>query len=167
MTEAIRAQVEAALASVHDPCSLAAQVPLSIGELGLVRGWDLTDDGALEVRICVTTQACTMLGHIVRGIEESTGRIAGVRDVRVVVEPDVLWGEDMMSADGQRKLVEQRRRARDLTGVRPRQWKERPAQRRRPEAAGRVAAGRQTAETDGREIISMVPGLREEPGAAG
>jgi metal-sulfur cluster biosynthetic enzyme len=119
-----REQVEAALARVHDPCSVAARSPLSVRDMGLVRGWELGDDGVLEVRICVTTHACTMLGHIVRAIEDAVGAVAGVAGVRVTVERDVLWGEELMTPDGRAQLARNRRRARELTGLRPRQWKD-------------------------------------------
>jgi metal-sulfur cluster biosynthetic enzyme len=124
MTPELRTRVEAALGRVHDPCSVAVQAPLSVREMGLVRGYEVGEDGVLDVRICVTTHACTMLGHIVRGIEEAAGEIDGVRDVRVTVEADVLWGEELMTPEGRAKLAANRRRARELTGVRPRQWKD-------------------------------------------
>lgn len=124
MTPERRTHVEEALARVHDPCSVAAQAPLSVRDMGLLRGWELGDDGVLEVRICVTTHACTMLGHIVRGIEEAAGEVDGVSEVRVSVERDVLWGEEMMTPEGRALLTRNRRRARELTGVRPRQWKD-------------------------------------------
>jgi metal-sulfur cluster biosynthetic enzyme len=124
MTPARRTQVEQALARVHDPCSVAARSPLSVRDMGLLRGWELGDDGVLDVRMCVTTHACTMLGHIVRGIEEAAGEVDGVSEVRVTVERDVLWGEDMMTPEGRALVAGNRRRARELTGVRPRQWKD-------------------------------------------
>jgi metal-sulfur cluster biosynthetic enzyme len=116
--------VEEALARVHDPCSVAARSPLSVRDMGLLRGWELGDDGVLDVRICVTTHACTMLGHIVRGIEEAAGEVDGVSEVRVTVERDVLWGEELMTPEGRALLAGNRERARALTGVRPRQWKD-------------------------------------------
>jgi metal-sulfur cluster biosynthetic enzyme len=124
MTPERRTQVEEALARVHDPCSVAARSPLSVRDMGLLRGWELGDDGVLEVSICVTTHACTMLGHIVRGIEEAAGEVDGVTEVRVTVERDVLWGEELMTPEGRALLAGNRRRARELTGVRPRQWKD-------------------------------------------
>ena len=119
-----RTQVEAALDRVHDPCSVAAQSPLSVRDMGLLRSWELADGGVLDVRICVTTHACTMLGHIVRGIEAAAGEVDGVSEVRVTVERDVLWGEEMMTPEGRARLEANRRRARELTGVRPREWKD-------------------------------------------
>jgi metal-sulfur cluster biosynthetic enzyme len=119
-----RTQVDAALDRVHDPCSVAAQSPLSVRDMGLLRGWELADGGVLDVRICVTTHACTMLGHIVRGIEAAAGEVDGVSEVRVTVERDVLWGEELMTPEGRALLAGNRRRARELTGVRPRQWKD-------------------------------------------
>lgn len=124
MTPERRNQVEAALGRVHDPCSVAAQSPLSVRAMGLLRGWELSDRGVLDVRICVTTHACTMLGHIVRGIEDAAGEVDGVCAVRVTVERDVLWGEEMMTPEGRARLEANRRRARELTGVRPREWKD-------------------------------------------
>jgi metal-sulfur cluster biosynthetic enzyme len=124
MTPARRTQVEQALDRVHDPCSVAARSPLSVRDMGLLRGWELAEDGVLDVSICVTTHACTMLGHIVRGIEEAAAEVDGVSEVRVTVERDVLWGEEMMTAQGRELLAGNRRRARELTGVRPRQWKD-------------------------------------------
>jgi metal-sulfur cluster biosynthetic enzyme len=112
-----------AIAEVHDPCSIAAAAPMSIVDMGLLRQWSL-NNGELTVSICVTTPACTMLGHIVRGIEESAGRVPGVDRVVVKVVGDFFWTEELMSPEGRADLAERRRLTLAVTGTRPQQWRE-------------------------------------------
>jgi metal-sulfur cluster biosynthetic enzyme len=117
-------QIDTAIAKVYDPCSLAASAPMSIIDMGLLRQWNLAD-GELTVSICVTTPACTMLGHIVRGIEESASTVPGVDRVVVNVVGDFFWTEELMTPGGRADLAERRRLSQEVTGTRPQEWKER------------------------------------------
>jgi metal-sulfur cluster biosynthetic enzyme len=135
VSDTIEVAVAEALGRVHDPCSLASGVPLSVQDMGLVRGWELSDDGILQVTICVTWHGCTMVGNIIRGIEESAGAIDGVRSVQVSVLEDDVWAPELISERGQAALARQRRLRTQLTGLRPREWKESrhgPRSRARP-----------------------------------
>ena len=68
MTGALDDAVRAALHQVCDPCSIAAQAPVSIIDMGLVRDWKV-DNGELVVRMALTSPSCTMGPHMMRAAE--------------------------------------------------------------------------------------------------
>jgi len=104
-------EVLAALGEVVDPCSVAAGAPLSLLDMGLVRGWRLTLDGTLEVRLDVTAPVCLMAGHFVADARERLGALAGVRAVEIRIEPSGEWSPERISDRGRELLA---RRARTL-----------------------------------------------------
>jgi metal-sulfur cluster biosynthetic enzyme len=89
--------IAAALEAVHDPCSLAAGTPMSLRQMGLVRGWEVSPDGDLEVRLDVTAPVCLMAGHFVADAQRRLEAIAGLRTVTVRVDPSGDWSPERMS----------------------------------------------------------------------
>jgi metal-sulfur cluster biosynthetic enzyme len=118
-------RIEETLHRVYDPCSLAAQNPISLVDMGLVREWTLDEAGHLDVRMCVTSACCTMSPHFVRASEAELAKLEGVTSVTVRVDAAVFWTPDLMSERGKEKLEERRRATIERTGVRPMMWKER------------------------------------------
>lgn len=123
MSAALDDAIAAALDKVCDPCSLAANAPLSIVDLGLVRGWTIDGAGNVEVRMCVTSACCTMAPNIVRGAEQVLTAVPGVRSVRVEVDPSIGWTPDSMTERGRRLLAERREASVARHGIRPQQWR--------------------------------------------
>lgn len=125
MTRAtLTSAVESAIAEVDDPCSLMANAPLSISELGLVRGWECDQRGDVTVTVSPTAPSCTLMGSILQGIEQRVGRVPGVNQVRVVIDSDFVWSPDEMTAAGRAKLAARRQGSMRRVPVRPRQWQE-------------------------------------------
>ena len=89
------AEIAAALAGIHDPCSIAAGRPTSLAAMGLVRGWTL-EDGVLTVTFAVTFAGCTMAPHFTGAAAEALRQIAGIRDVITVIDTDFVWTPDLM-----------------------------------------------------------------------
>lgn len=116
-------QIEAALHQVCDPCSIAANAPLSIIDMGLVREWSVDDTGNVVVTMCVTSPSCTMAPHMVRGAEQVLSQIVGVRSARVEIDPAVLWSPDDMTGSGKAVLEERRAQSQARTPVQPQQWR--------------------------------------------
>jgi metal-sulfur cluster biosynthetic enzyme len=124
MNRTLEAQVVEALHRVFDPCSLAANAPLSLIDMGLIRDWRIDREGNLTVRACVTSACCTMAPHFVRAAEEQLAKIPGVTSVRVELDPAFFWTPEAMSPHGKAALEARRRRSIELTGLRPQQWRE-------------------------------------------
>lgn len=124
MNRTLKAQVVEALHRVFDPCSVAANAPLSLIDMGLIRDWRIDRDGNLTVRACVTSACCTMAPHFVRAAEEQLAKIPGVTSARVELDPAFLWTPEAMSPHGKAALEARRRRSIELTGLRPQQWRE-------------------------------------------
>ncbi len=104
------AAVRAALAGVHDPCSVAAGRPLSLVDMGLLRDWRLDGD-TLSVRFAVTFAGCTMAPHFLRAAEVELARLPGVARVCAAVDTDFVWTPDLMPAPPPMRGVPQAWRA--------------------------------------------------------
>jgi metal-sulfur cluster biosynthetic enzyme len=119
---ALRDEIEAAIARVDDPCSIAAKAPLNIFELGLVRSWDVDPDGDAHVVISPTSPSCILIGSIMEGVKKRVGEVPGVRSVEVELDGETFWTEDLMSEAGRQKLDARRQGSMRRVPVRPRQW---------------------------------------------
>jgi metal-sulfur cluster biosynthetic enzyme len=130
MTAVSRASVAEALGAVYDPCSVASRSPLNVFEMGLVRDWDVREDGTVHVTLSPTSPSCVLIGSIMQGVEQRVSAVAGVRDVVVDLDAETFWTPDLMTEDGRRKLDAVRETSRRQVPVRPRQWQEGLAARR-------------------------------------
>lgn len=82
--------IRAALAKVHDPCSVAAGRPKSLLDMRLVLGWTLKGS-TLDVTFCVTFPGCTMAPHFTEAARAELLRIDGVDAVRLRVDTEHIW----------------------------------------------------------------------------
>ena len=114
--------IEAAIALVDDPCSIAAQAPLNVIELGLIRAWRVDDNGHVHVTVSPTAPSCVLIASIAEGIEGRLRAVEGVTDVQVHIDTDTVWLPQMMTAEGRARLEQRRARSRTSVPVRPRQW---------------------------------------------
>lgn len=89
------AEINAVLAGIHDPCSIAAGRPTSLADMGLVRGWTLAD-GVLTVTFAVTFAGCTMAPHFTGAAAAALRALPGIRDVVTIVDTDFVWTPDLM-----------------------------------------------------------------------
>lgn len=114
--------IEAAIARVDDPCSIAARAPLNVIELGLLRDVQLAGDGQVHITISPTAPSCVLIASIADAIETRVGAIEGVTAVHVHVDTDTVWLPELMTARGRDKLSSRRAGSRASVPVRPRQW---------------------------------------------
>lgn len=122
-----RADVEAALAVVYDPCSVQASAPLSVINMGLVTRIDIDAEGAVRIAMRATSPWCTMLGCIMETVEKTVSQLDGVTGVAVEVDTSSTWSEADITPDGKEILGGVRARSRAAVPVRRRQWQERLA----------------------------------------
>jgi metal-sulfur cluster biosynthetic enzyme len=128
------AQIERALDRIYDPCSLAANNALSLVDMGLVRDWQVDDEGNLSVRMCVTSPSCLMAPTFLEAARVELAKIDGIGTVRVDVDASVFWTEDLMTERGKRLARERRERA-GQARARPQQWRETAVPSKRHTAA--------------------------------
>src|SRR5260370_14403860 len=103
-------EIRAALEMVCDRCSIAANAPLSIFDMGLVRGWSVDEQRKLTVRMCLTSPSCTMSPYMVKAAEQFLSAIPGLSSARVEIDPEIFWTSDYMTERG-RQILQSRRRA--------------------------------------------------------
>lgn len=125
MTEPLDAAIRAALHQVCDPCSIAANAPVSILDMGLVRDWSVDAEGNLLVRMALTSPSCTMGPHMMRGAEELLSAIPGLRSARVAVDAAFFWTPAELTENGRTVLESRRRASLESAQARPQQWRER------------------------------------------
>ncbi|ACU70668.1 protein of unknown function DUF59 [Catenulispora acidiphila DSM 44928] len=101
------AALEAAASAVPDP-----ELPVvTLGDLGIIRGVSLTDDGAIEVRITPTFVGCPATEAIAADVRVAVAaclRESGApqTEVRTRTAMSPAWSTDWISEDGRRKLAE-------------------------------------------------------------
>jgi len=99
--------LEAAASAVPDP-----ELPVvTLGDLGIVRGVSLADDGAVEVRITPTFVGCPATEAIAADVRTTVAahlRESGAADVpvRTRTEMSPPWTTDWISEAGRRKLAD-------------------------------------------------------------
>lgn len=90
--DAIRERIIEALKSIHDP-----EIPLNIYDLGLIYGFEVAEDGSVQIEMTLTAPGCPVAGMIVREVAEKTGAVEGVRSSHVKLTWDPPWTKDRMS----------------------------------------------------------------------
>ena len=88
-TEALVVEV---LRTIFDP-----ELPVNIYELGLIYGIDVDPQGAVTVRMTLTSPACPVAESLPPEVEAKVGAIDGVTDARVELVWDPPWTPDRMS----------------------------------------------------------------------
>lgn len=119
-------KVRRALAAVFDPCSVAANAPLSILDMGMVTSLEVGEDGGVSIAIRATTLMCTLIACIGEAVEKAIREVPGVTVVEVRIDGAASdWTEASMTEAGRRILAERRRRSLEISPVRPQAWRDR------------------------------------------
>ncbi|PQM26990.1 hypothetical protein CVO77_18665 [Sphingopyxis lindanitolerans] len=117
----IRAEVEKALHTVYDPCSIASQSPVSVIDMGMVSGLDLDGD-AVHLRLLPTNLGCTLVPSIMIAIEEALAAMPSVGSVSISIDKETHWSPDQMSERGREMLGRRRAQAQARFPVQSKQW---------------------------------------------
>jgi FeS assembly SUF system protein len=88
----LKSQAIAALKTCYDP-----EIPVDIYELGLIYDLGVSDDGAVHVKMTLTTPNCPVADHLPRHVEAKLRDIPGVTDVKVELVWDPPWERSRMS----------------------------------------------------------------------
>jgi FeS assembly SUF system protein len=92
-------EVVAALRTCYDP-----EIPVDIYELGLVYGVTVAPDGAVHVRMTLTSPNCPAAQELPAEVERKVRAVPGVADARVEVVFDPPWDSCKMSDAARLKL---------------------------------------------------------------
>tara|TARA_B100000405_G_C16488731_1_gene339233 strand:- start:290 stop:604 length:315 start_codon:yes stop_codon:yes gene_type:complete len=85
-----------ALESVHDP-----HVPVSLRRMGMLREINITQDGIVNVQICIPCMGCPGVGMLRENIRDAVITLPGVTDVIVEEGWHLQWSRDMIEPEVQ------------------------------------------------------------------
>ena len=91
--------VRASLRQCMDP-----EVPISIVDMGLVYGIDVTDGNDVEIKMTMTTKGCPLHETLVSDVTRFAKKVPGVNNVNVEIVWDPPWTMDMLSAEARETL---------------------------------------------------------------
>jgi FeS assembly SUF system protein len=90
--ERIETEVIEALESCYDP-----EIPVNIYELGLIYDVDIKPNGAVTVKMTLTSPACPVAGSLPPEVETKIRFIPGVTSARVELVWEPPWDKNMMT----------------------------------------------------------------------
>ena len=85
-------QVRNSLKQCMDP-----EVPLSIVDMGLIYGIDISENNDVNIKMTMTTQGCPLHETMVDDVKRYTKKFSGVNSVNVDIVWDPPWTMDKMS----------------------------------------------------------------------
>jgi len=85
-------QVRDSLKKCMDP-----EVPLSIVDMGLIYGIDVTDNNDVNIKMTMTTKGCPLHETMVDDVKRYAKKVSGVNNVDVEIVWDPPWTMDKMS----------------------------------------------------------------------
>jgi len=95
------ASVLEALRPVHDP-----ELMISIVDLGLIYGVDLTEDGRkAEVRMTLTSPGCPIGPELMAAVDHTARLVPGLEDVKVRLVWDPPWDPTKMASEAAKEQL--------------------------------------------------------------
>jgi FeS assembly SUF system protein len=88
----IEAGVVEALKTVFDP-----EIPVNIYELGLIYDVDVQPEGAVKVKMTLTSPGCPVAGSLPLEVQRKVEAVPGVASTEVELVWDPAWNPSMMS----------------------------------------------------------------------
>ena len=85
-------QVRDSLKKCMDP-----EVPLSIVDMGLIYGINVTENNDVNIKMTMTTKGCPLHETMVDDVKRYTKKVSGVKNVDVEIVWDPPWTMDKMS----------------------------------------------------------------------
>jgi len=99
MSTVTEEQVKTSLKQCMDP-----EVPLSIVDMGLIYGIDVTENNDVNIKMTMTTKGCPLHDTMVDDVTRYTKKVPGVNNVQVDIVWDPPWSMDRMSDDAKAKM---------------------------------------------------------------
>ena len=75
------------------------EIPLSIVDLGLIYGIDVSENNDVNIKMTMTTKGCPLHETMVDDVKRYTRKVIGVNDVNVDIVWDPPWSMDRMSPE--------------------------------------------------------------------
>lgn len=88
----LQEKIIAAIRTCYDP-----EIPVNIHELGLIYNVDVTEAGAVAIRMTLTSPACPAAGSLPPEVQAKVKSVPGVSDVKVEVVWDPVWTPERMT----------------------------------------------------------------------
>jgi len=88
----IRSDLVDAIKTVYDP-----EIPVDIWELGLIYDLEVDDQGAVVIRMTLTSPMCPVAETLPPEVEAKARSVAGVSDVKLDLVWEPPWSPGMMS----------------------------------------------------------------------
>jgi len=92
-------QIRESLKNCMDP-----EVPLSIVDMGLIYGIDVSENNDVNIKMTMTTKGCPLHDTMVDDVKRYTKKISGVNNVQVDIVWDPPWTMDKMSDEAKAKM---------------------------------------------------------------
>jgi len=73
------------------------EIPVDIYALGLIYEINVADDGAVDIKMTLTSPACPAAGSLPPEVETKVGSIEGVNSVKVEVVWEPTWTPEKMT----------------------------------------------------------------------
>ena len=80
------------------------EVPLSIVDMGLIYGIDVTDNNDVNIKMTMTTKGCPLHETMVDDVKRYAKKVTGVNNVDVEIVWDPPWTMDKMSDEAKAKI---------------------------------------------------------------
>ena len=80
------------------------EVPLSIVDMGLIYGIDVTENNDVNIKMTMTTKGCPLHETMVDDVKRYAKKVSGVNNVDVEIVWDTPWTMDKMSDEAKAKM---------------------------------------------------------------
>ena len=92
-------QIRDSLKQCMDP-----EVPLSIVDMGLIYGINVTENNDVNIKMTMTTKGCPLHETMVDDVTRYAKKVPGVNNVQVDIVWDPPWSMDKMSDEAKTKM---------------------------------------------------------------
>jgi metal-sulfur cluster biosynthetic enzyme len=99
MSQVSTEQIKNSLKQCMDP-----EVPLSIVDMGLIYGIDVSENNDVNIKMTMTTKGCPLHDTMVDDVTRYAKKVPGVNNVQVDIVWDPPWSMDRMSDDAKAKM---------------------------------------------------------------
>jgi len=99
MSAVTEEQINNSLKQCMDP-----EVPLSIVDMGLIYGIDISENNDVNIKMTMTTKGCPLHDTMVDDVTRYTKKVPGVNNVQVDIVWDPPWSMDKMSDEAKAKM---------------------------------------------------------------
>ena len=99
MSAVTEEQINNSLKQCMDP-----EVPLSIVDMGLIYGIDISENNDVNIKMTMTTKGCPLHDTMVDDVTRYAKKVPGVNNVQVDIVWDPPWTMDKMSDEAKAKM---------------------------------------------------------------